>query len=223
LNASEKLRNNKEVVLKAIELTKNSYDHVSEKLKKDPDVIKAFIKHPNFGNNALIKYFPDYNKDIALLVIKYHQDMYQHLKPEFIKDKDVILEALKNIKYIRIDVVPFIPYHMKEDADIKKKLDLKTIGYFSKKYNNDKKFILKSVKRYNTFKWASKELQNDKKVVLTALSNIHRLEGEPDTILTQISDKLKNDRQIFLKAIDNRIKYNKKQELNRKLKLKLKK
>ena len=98
---------------------------------------------------------------------------------------------------------------MKKDEDIKKLIDSKGIVYFSKKYNDTKDVLLKSVKKWNTFKYASRRLKNDKEVVLAALSNVARRKREPDYIIKRISKRLRNDRDIMLKAFDNRIKYRK--------------
>jgi hypothetical protein len=97
---------------------------------------------------------------------------------------------------------------MKEDPDIKPLLDIKSLVYFSKKYNDDKKFVLQSVQKNNTFRFASKRLRNDKDVIYAALKN-NNIGYDPDEVLKYISPSLKNDRNIFLKAIDLKIKYNK--------------
>lgn len=215
-NMSDDIKNDKELVMRIVSLSKRSYNSLTSHLKNDKDVIECFIRNNAFNQNDL-KYLGDYNKDIALLLMQYKPGLYRNLKPEFIIDKDVIIKSLNshtkdsfNGYYIR-DNIPFIPIHMREDKDIKAILDSNHQYYFPKKNNDDKKFILNNVKHWNTFKFVSKRLQNDKDVVMAALSNPNRRKYEPNTLLNQTSSKIKNDKNIFLKALDNKIKYNKNQ------------
>ena len=112
------------------------------------------------------------------------------------------------------DILPFIPEIMKEDKDIKRVLESKKINYyFSKKYNDDKKFILKNVHKWNTFEYASDRLKQDKDVVISALTNPARGNHSPDTLLTLTTPKIRQDKVVFLKALENRMKINKKEQI----------
>jgi hypothetical protein len=189
--------------------------------------LETLIKNREFNSIDLHKYFSDYDKNLAALIMKHHPYIYPKLKPEFQMDKDVILNALKSrvkkdldgYKYTTYglytrDILPFIPENMKEDKDIKRELDLKkTNYYFSKKYDDDKKFILKNVHRWNTFEYASDRLKQDKDVVISALTNPARGKHSPDTLLTLTTPKIRQDKVVFLQALENRIKINKKDQL----------
>lgn len=246
-NASERIKNNKSIVKKAIELIPESFFDASNQLKIDHEILKTFINKlsgyeikkylPNCFETPVPEYKSKYYirdkelkvvtktnkihknmlKDISILIIKQKPFLFKNLKPEF-KTKDVILEGIRDPLNIR-HMISDISDEMKEDPDIKPLLDIKTLPYFSPQYNNDKRFILQSVKKYNTLRFASKTLRNDKDVVYAALNN----SKDPDDVLKYISPSLKNDRNIFLKAIDIKLKLkkiNEKYEKNKTKKVK---
>lgn len=227
INVTDNVINDKNIVIKTIKISKNSYESLPTHLKKDDDVVEALIKNNNFNQTDLTKYFSDYDKNVAILIMKYHPIMYSKLKPEFQMDKDVILSALKcklkknvnGIKYTSYgsdtrDILPFIPENMKQDKDIKHILELKqNTYYFPEKYNDDKKFILKNVHKWNTFEYASDRLKQDKDVVISALTNPARGKYNPDTILTLTTPKIRKDKVVFLKALENRINIKKKEQM----------
>ena len=148
LNAPDDVKNDKELVIKIIKLSKCSYRNAAPHLKKDPDVIDAFIKNKTFKSTD-INEIVDYNKETALHLVKLKPWLYSRCV--FTNDKDVILQAMKTKPYIHRSILPYIPAHMKEDKDIKAILNSKSIDHFSKKNNDDKSLILKSVKKYNKF------------------------------------------------------------------------
>lgn len=232
-NASDRIKNDKSIVKKAIELIPESFFDASNQLKTDDEILKTFINKlsgyeikkylPNCFEPPVPEYKSKYYirheelkfvtktnnlhknmlKDIAILIIKQKPLLFKNLKPEF-KTKDVILQGIRDPLNIP-EMISDISDEMKEDPDIKQLLDIKTLPYFSKKCNNDKRFVLQSVKKYNTLRFASKTLKNDKEVVYTALKN----SKDPDDVLKYISPSLKNDRNIFLKAIDVKLKLKK--------------
>lgn len=228
INVTDDVLNDKNLVIKTIKLSKNSYASLPIHLKKDDDVVETLIKNNNFYDSDLTQYFSDYDKNLAILIMKYHPILYSKLKPEFQIDKDVILNALKSkikknvngLKYTSYgsetrDILPFIPENMKQDKDIKHLLELKqNTFYFPEKYKDDKNFILKNVHKWNTFSYISDRLKQDKDVVISALTNPARGHHSPDTILTLTTPKLRKDKVVFLKALENRIKINKKEKMN---------
>jgi hypothetical protein len=98
---------------------------------------------------------------------------------------------------------------MKDDKDIKAVLNSKSPEHFSKKYNDDKSIILKSVKKYNKFEFASERLKKDKSVVMAALSNPARKKHHPTDLLQFTTDKLRSDKDVVLQALENRLAHNK--------------
>jgi hypothetical protein len=206
LNASDDVKNDKDLVMKIIKLSKCSYRNVPPHLQKDPDVIDAFMKNPDF-NSRDISMIPNYNKETALRLVKRHPWLYSH--SIFTNDKDVILQAMKKKAYIHRSILPYIPKSMKDDKDIKAVLNSKSAEHFSKKYNDDKSIILKSVKKYNKFEFASERLKKDKSVVMAALSNPARKKHHPTDLLQFTTDKLRSDKDVVLQALENRLAHNK--------------
>lgn len=202
LNASDDIKNDKKLVIEIIKLSKCSYRTAPIHLQKDPDVIDAFIKNSEFLGRDVSE-IPDYNKEIALRVVKFQPWAYS--QSIFTQDKDVILEAMKTKKYIQRSILPHIPKHMKEDKDIKAILNSKSVEYFSKKYNDDKSLILKSVKKYNKFEFISDRLKKNKSVVMAALTNPNRKKHHPTDLLQFTTDKLRSDKDVVLQALENRL------------------
>jgi hypothetical protein len=202
LNAPDDVKNDKDLVIKIIKLSKCSYRHAPLHLQKDQDVMDAFIKNDDF-NSRDISEIPDYNKDIALRMVKLQPWLYSY--SNFTSDKDVILQAIKTKKYIHRSILPFIPKHMKDDKDIKAILNTKSVEHFSKKYNDDKSIILKSVKKYNKFEFVSDRLKKDKSVVMAALTNPARKKHNPTDLLKFTTEKLRSDKDVVLQALENRL------------------
>ena len=206
LNAPDDVKNDKDLVIKIIKLSKCSYRNAPLHLQKDPDVIHAFMKNPSF-NGMNITEIPDYNKETAIHLVKIHPWLYS--RSIFTNDKDVILQAMKKKAYIHRFILPHIPKNMKDDKDIKAVLNSKTPEYFSKKYNDNKSLVLKSVKKYNKFEYASDRLKKDKSVVMAALTNPARKTHHPTDLLQFTTDKLRSDKDVVLQALENRLARNK--------------
>jgi hypothetical protein len=202
LNAPDDVKNDKALVIKIIKLSKCSYRNAPLHLQKDPDVIDAFMKNKDFDRRD-ISTIIDFNKETALQLVKIHPWLYSH--SIFMSDKDVILQAMKKKGYIHRSILPYIPKSMKEDKDIKAVLNSKSAEHFSKKYNDDKSLILKSVKKYNKFEFASERLKKDKSVVMAALTNPARKKHNPTNLLQFTTDKLRSDKDVVLQALENRL------------------
>jgi len=221
IGVKDDVKNDKKIVLNTIELSIDSFESVPPHLKKDDDVIESFIKHKLFNETHLTKYFSTYNKNVAMLIVKYHPLYFKNLIKDYKEDKDVILSALKsNTKqsssgyYIR-DIIPYIPEKLLNDPDINNILESKkNTYYFSEKMADNKNFVLKNVHRWNTFKFVSNRLKKDKDVVMAALTNPKRTKYGSDEILLETNPHLREDKDVFLKALENRITIKHNNEMN---------
>jgi hypothetical protein len=80
INVTDDVLNDKSIVIKTIKLSKNSYQSIPIHLKKDDDVVETLIKNSAFNESDLTKYFADYDKNLAILIVKYHPIVYLKLK-----------------------------------------------------------------------------------------------------------------------------------------------
>jgi hypothetical protein len=208
--AEDDLKNDKKIALKLVEFSKLSYQDISNKLKKDHDVIKALIRNQGFSEED-IKYVPN-NKDFALFIMEHHPELYpkmDKLSCGYYKDKDILLKALQTPTYMN-SLIEFIPDELKNDIDVKKRLELTHLAYISKKNSENKAFVIKSLKKYNTLPYVSPRLLNDKDIMLTALK-YGRYNTYSKDKLKNIPLKIKNDKDIYLGFLENQINYRKKE------------
>lgn len=179
-------------------------ESISENLRNDPDVIMAAV---NNAGGVFFKYAgPDVmnNYDLVMcavktpspVIIKGTQHVYRYLPDELKADREVAFESLK--------------------------LNPLNLRYCPKEFKDDKELVILAVKRDGeALKCASKRLRDDKEVLINALKNSggsieyasDRLRGDYDTASTALStqfsigvfkclsDELKNDKELFLKAI----------------------
>ena len=207
LNASDALKDDKEIVIRCVRIVPQSYKDASPRLQQDDDVIKIlatnFISH--FHKN-IKESIPTLNKELALKIVTYNPVAYCRLT-DYQSDKDIIIQALKDPTDIRTLVLPYIPNHMKKDKDVEKALDIKDPRYFSEKYNNDEKLILDGIKYdRNVIQYASNELKNNKQFVIKYMKKIGY--GYRD-IMKFLSPKLQKDRDLYLLYLNDGIAYNK--------------
>lgn len=206
LNASDALKDDKEIVIKCVIIVPQSYKDASLRLQKDDNVIKVLAINLHFDKN-IKETIPNLNKDIALKLVTFNPASYCRLI-DYQNDKDVIIQALKDPTHIRGMVLPYIPNHMKQNKDIEKALDIKDPRYFSEKYNNDEKLILDGIEYdRNVIQYASKKLKNNKQFVIKYMKKLHY--GYRD-IMKYLSPKLQKDRDLYLLYLNDGIAYDRK-------------
>jgi hypothetical protein len=207
LNASTALKDDKDIVISCVKIVPESYKDASPRLQQDDNVIRALVTILHFYEFKEIKeIIPNLNKDIALKLVTYNPRVYSKLV-DYQTDKDIIIEALKDPAYIRYYVVLHIPNNMKKDKDIEKALDIKDPRYFSEKYNNDEKLILKAIKYDRTaIQYASNKLKNDKTFLIKYMKKSQNYKN----IMNFLSKKLQKDRDLYLLDFNDRMLYYKK-------------
>lgn len=235
---SDRLKNDKEFALKVMKINCKMLLYFSEEIKNDQEFIKKAIRlYPQAGyyiGNALKN-----NKEFLLSIINkktFHSGILNVISKELYDEEEFVLECSKygNIIY-------YISKRLKDDENFllslpqKDKLAYFSIAYYaSDRLKNDREFMLKIIEKDpKTMTLVSKELQNDKKFIISVIDitkgkttydydklflddeevMLKRLEYNK-TVLSNASDRLKNDKEFFLKAIkiyDKSLKYASKQ------------
>jgi hypothetical protein len=206
LNASDALKDDKQIVLSCVKVVSSSYKDASPRLQHDDDVLKVLSTNLHFNKN-IKEVVPNLNKDIALKLVTFNPRIYMRLD-KYKRDKDVIIQSLKDPAHIRVYIYPYIPNDMKKDKDIQKALDMKDPRYFSEKYNNDENLILQGI-QYDShvIQYASKKLKNNKHFVIKYMK---KLDHGYEDIMKYLSKKLQNDRELYLLKLNDNIKYHEK-------------
>lgn len=206
LNASDALKDDKEIVIRCVRIVPQSYKDASLRLQQDDDVIKLLAIDLHYDKN-IKETIPNLNKDIALKLVTFNPASYCRLT-DYQSDKDIIIQALKDPTHVRDLILPYIPNHMKKDKDVEKALDIKDPRYFSEKYNNDEKLILDGIKYdRNVIQYASNKLKNDKQFVMKYMKKLDY--GHRD-VMKYLSPKLQKDRDLYLLYLNDHMNYYKK-------------
>lgn len=235
---SDRLKNNKEFALKVMKINYKMLLNFSEEIKNDQEFIKKVIKlYPQAGyyiGNELKN-----NKDFLLSIIdkkNFYCGILDAISKELYDDEEFVLECSKygNIIY-------YISNRLKDDGNFllslpkTDKFAYSSIAHSaSARLKNDQEFMLKVIEKEPlAMSYASKELQNNKKFIISVIDitkgkttydydklflddeevMLKRLEYNK-TVLANASDRLKNDKDFFLKAIkiyDKSLKYASKQ------------
>ena len=188
-NISYNMKDDKEIMLRAISCYKLFYNFASERLKTDKDIILCYLDLDNledvdqdmryaiykFLDNLEdnIKYIIKDDKDIILYVIKIKKKYIQLASTKLINDKDIIFYML-NINNLDLYINGY--NCINEDLSIHD--DNKYIEYFIKNLNNefkdDENIIMKLIKINGLYiKYASDRLKKDKNIVLEAIKYVY--------------------------------------------------
>jgi hypothetical protein len=130
--ASERLRNNKDIVLRAVKEDYRAFFRASSSLQQDRDVIVTSLKtkpRKDFTGlsysilyHALPVHILKMDRSITLLFVSEFPIGYFHLLPEFYKDKEILVAALKSIDIDFWDNPKRSKRHFAEMQDTKKQM-----------------------------------------------------------------------------------------------------
>jgi formylglycine-generating enzyme required for sulfatase activity len=210
----EHLRNNKEVVLKAIlhshdyaneavfedwinGFTGTSYvlKNISEDLRNDKEVVLVAVGIGGLSLEFAGKKLQG-DPDIVLLAVKEHPEAFLYASDELKNDKNFLLDVIKT----KPEVLEFTIERFKNDLDIARiaiKKDVMSLYHLSEDLKNNREIIKTAVQSIGeALQYASDELKNDKEIVKTAVQCM-------GFALQYASDELRNDKEIVLLAIEN--------------------
>ena len=195
--ASDPLKDDKEVVLKAVGLSGSSLRYASERLKDNREVVISAINNSSkafeFASPRLQN-----DKNIALLAIKYHGDNLKFVSAKLLADKEIVLAAVQNTG----SAFEYASAKMQADKEIlllanKKYVDHLRLGRAKDEIIANKHIVLAAVqKNGSALEYASDEFKADKEIVLAAVQN-------NGYALRYASDELKADQEIVLAAVQN--------------------
>lgn len=193
-NLSDKFKNDKNYVIRAVENDESVLKYVAEEFKNDKKIITSAIEKNYYTGGNALKYINENfknDKQLVLLAVKKTGTAIQYASESLKNDKEVIFEALFNTK--------------------------KAFQYLSENLKDNKNFVLEAInkpEKRNTLaneyennsilQYVSDRLKDDKKVVLASLQN------ESNFSLEDVSERLKNDKDIVLQAVikkSNDLKY----------------
>lgn len=174
---SERLKDDKEVAIEAINYQPLCYNYISDRLQ--------------------------YDKDIVLLVLKDESEM-KNIPECFTNNKEVMLDffnqrilnpqSLQNLQYVSDD--------LKDDLEVVMsaiKQDPLNLQFAGKRFKEDKNLAMLALQNKGSLEFLSEELKNDREVVLLALKN-------NGSQLQFASNRLKNDKDMVVIACESDLK-----------------
>lgn len=197
------LKNDKEFVLELIEKCSGYlYEYLPARLRNDKTILKAVIK--TIG----IDYIHSKLKRFTNQEIFHHNDVYWLGLENFLSSKNI---------------TPFIGSKLLDDRDLMMKVlenEPSGLNYLSDQMKNDKEIALLVLRKSGEcFSFISELLMDDMEVVLTAihsnckeyfwwdLDDEERWSSIVTVIWDRISERLKNDKNLYLTIINDGEKY----------------
>jgi hypothetical protein len=189
-------KNDREVVLVAVQCSGTALKYTSPTMKSNRTVIQAAI----ITNGLALEYVPEKSKtkDLVLRAIQGHIGAYNFIPKPMMLDKDVAIALVSQ----RGKSIESLPENLQKDRDvlhaaIKKNGTL--IDSIGKDYLNDREIFLSAVKSQGSIlRLGSTTFHDDREIVLAALSN-------NPYALEYASDRLRDDKEIVIMALQQNI------------------
>ena len=158
---SDRLKNDKQIIMKCIEklkLYKYKYNDIlkmtSYTIKNNKEIVLELMKIDGFD----IRYISQelfMDKQVVITAIQNDSTVYKHIDKSFLNDKEIVMLCLNNDKYDEENFENFLEY----------------LNY---NFQNDKEIVMASIKKCGkNIIYASKKLRNDKEIVLSAIDNCY--------------------------------------------------
>tara|TARA_Y100001970_G_scaffold288853_1_gene417306 strand:- start:7773 stop:9656 length:1884 start_codon:yes stop_codon:yes gene_type:complete len=214
---SSRLKQDKEIASKAMQMDFNVYNHIHPSLKNDIELLKKVVN----AKPSVIRLFNDKlkdNKELALTAINRSGKNFKYLSKRLKNDKAIIMLAIEKFPGVFKD----IPVKHRNDINIAKLAVSKepvNLIHVSSKTRSDKPFIKYAILRGASLKHASKALKADQDLVRHAVtqydSNLHfadksikenknfLLKHFPlHVVFRYCSSKILQDKEIFIDGLN---------------------
>jgi hypothetical protein len=170
-NASDRLKDDEDIVKKAVLNDSGAFEYASDRLKDDKDFVKWVITASgsiknilNFASERVRNELKD-DKNALMAALKSNwypsKTVLQYASDRLRDDKDFVLEQVGS----NGDVLEYASNRLKDDEEVVLAAilsDLSALKYASDRLKDDKEFFLSLVKiNYYTLKYASDRLRSD--------------------------------------------------------------
>ena len=192
--ASATLRNDRDVVLTAVQQNGRSLQYASETLRNDRDVVLAAQEQ-----NGVVLYFASEtlrnDRDVVLAAVEQNAYALQFASETLRNDREVVLAAVEQNPY----ALQFASERLRNDRGVvlaAVEQNAYALQFASERLRNDSGVVLSAVEQNGrAIGFVSQELRNDRDVVLAAVQqNGLGLQFAPET--------LRNDRDVVLAAVE---------------------
>ncbi|EFC42104.1 predicted protein [Naegleria gruberi] len=192
-NASLELRDNREIVIEAVQQNPNALVYASSELRNDKEIVKMAVMENGscltFASNELKD-----DKEIAELAFKSSEIAVRYFSERLRNDIEFLSGFGKRGYLLKI-----LPDHFMNDREIVLeaiKLDPQIILTLPNELKRDREFILQAVTRCGmALRGVSSEFQKDRELVLAAVT-------QNGNSINFASQEVWNDKEIVLKAAE---------------------
>ena len=169
LQYSEEFKNDRSIVLEAMNYNNMSYDDLPDSFKEDTDIILEMIQSKKINIESLPENLKN-NRAFMLNLIRLFGKYMKYASEELKEDKDFVLEAIKIDSYS----MKFVSEKLKKDKDFIWKavqIDPYIFVFADQTLKEDREYVLKLVKSNpKVFEYA-KEYHNDREFILEVLKS----------------------------------------------------
>jgi hypothetical protein len=191
--ASERLRDDEEVALIAIDEFEENIKYISNRLRNDRDFILKIVKNNGLNLEIVNMNFKN-DKEIVLAAVSNHGSAIEFASKRLQDDKDVAIAACNSFA---MEAFNYISKRLQADKDVVL-LAVSKEGYhinnISEKLKNDRDVVLAAVNGGASLRYINDQFKNDKELVLTAVK-------KDGSNLQYASEELKNDREVVLESL----------------------
>lgn len=173
---SDRLKDDKEVAIAAINYQPACYNFISDRLKNDKEIILLALSDEGLMESIPVSYRD--NKEVMMAAFS-----IKHLNPQGLQNLQYVSERLKNDSEIVIAAIKQEGFNLQ---------------FAPSEFKKDKNLAMLAIKNNGSLEFLSKSLRNDKEIVILALKN-------NGSQLQFASDTLKNDKDLVAIACENNI------------------
>lgn len=192
--ASDRLKNDMEVVLVAIENSLGAYCYVSKEIKDSKEKILEIMKKRAVPLMWLNPYLQE-DEDIILALIKRKSPfaLFENLNDKFKNNKNIAIAAIESNGLNTQHVLSSLLDEKMALSAVRQ--NGKAIIYIPKEINNYDNIVFEAIKNDGyCLEHLDCKYKDNKELVLIAVSNSEALQ--------HASERLRNDKEVVLKAID---------------------
>ena len=199
--ASERLKDEKDVVLAAVQKSSSAFKHASDRLKKDRDVVLAAIQR-DVCILENIEWQLRCDRGVVLAAIqKDGQALWRYASSTLHNDKVLAIAAVEQTSH----ALYFAPDQIKDDKDVvlaavRKDGGFPSLNNANQRFRSDKEVIMAAILASNGG-WVqsfSELAKNGRAVLLLAILTFR---SRADDLLREANDQLKNDKGVVLAAV----------------------
>lgn len=205
-NVSERLRDDKEVVMAAVQHDGYALTHASARLQADKDIVLAAVQRKGILGCPFVATALRNDRDVVLRAVQHHGTMLPYASKRLQADREIVLAAVQNDGYAlsKVYLTAFRNRDAREIVLTAVQQDGHALRFALKPLQDDKEIVLAAVQQQTglmVLRLASKRLQKDREIVLAALRHEDKESVRMDDLLAVVVDAFRDDLEVMALVI----------------------